>query len=133
VEQEARLFGRYLLDRDPADELIRRYAAGSEVLFRDSAATDDLLGFVLRHPRTLPFCDAAAGLMRRDSLLRKKILLMAAILEASVDNAEDFLTPPPGLIRTALELARLGFLAGFKFAVGALILATVPSGRQKSR
>lgn len=127
------MFGRYLLERDPPEELINRYIAASEQLFSDDTASGDaaLLDFVDRHPHSLPFVDAAAGLMRPNSLLRKKILLMAAILEASVHHASEFLAPPPGRGRTLLSLAWYALSAGFKFVIGAAVLAAIPSGRSE--
>ncbi|MDP9179829.1 MAG: hypothetical protein M3O61_19330, partial [Gemmatimonadota bacterium] len=63
------------------------------------------------------------------SLLRKKILLMAAILEASVHHASEFLAPPPGRAKTFLLLAWYSLSAAFKFLIGALILAMVPAAK----
>lgn len=132
--REAVLFARYLLDRDPPPELINRYIAASEQLFSGETAAGDaaLLEFVDRHPRALPFVDAAAGLMRPNSLLRKKILLMAAILEASVHHAREFLAPPPGRVRTLVSLSWYTLSAAVKFAIGAVILTTIPAGRGDS-
>ena len=132
--RQARLFARYLLRCDPAEELIARYVAASESLFQGPTNADDaaLLAFVDRHPTALPFIDAAAGLMRPASLLRKKILLMAAILEASVDHASEFLAPPPGRVRTLLTLVWLGISASIKLGIGALILATIPAAAEEA-
>ncbi|MEO7682445.1 MAG: hypothetical protein ABIU86_00785 [Gemmatimonadaceae bacterium] len=130
---EARLFGRYLLDSDPSPELIGRYAAANAALFPGEPGGADaaLIDFVSRHPRALPFLDAAAGLLRPDSLLRKKILLMAAIQETSVHHADAFLAAPPGRTRTILLLARYAASAGVKFAIGAAILSALPRRRSE--
>lgn len=131
--REARLFGRYLLDRDPPPELIDRYVAACDQLFGGETDTADaaLLGYVDRHPHALPFLDAAAGVLRPGSLLRKKILLMAAIIEASVHHAGEFLAPPPGRARTLLALSSYALSAGIKFVIGAVILAAIPTGRSE--
>ena len=131
--REAGLFARYLLDRDPPEELIARYIAASEQIFPQLPTADEaaLLTFVDRHPGALPFVDAAAGVLRPGSLLRKKILLMAAILEASVHLTRDFLAPPPGRGRTLLALSWYALSAGIKFAIGAAILAVIPTGRDE--
>lgn len=133
--REAGLFARYLLDRDPPEELIARYIAASEQVFPRLPTGDEaaLLAFVHRHPGALPFVDAAAGVLLPGSLLRKKILLMAAILEASVHHAREFLAPPPGRGRTLLALSWYALSAAIKFAIGAVILAVmlavIPAGR----
>ena len=132
--REAVLFARYLLDRDPPPDLIDRYIAASEQVFPDEPPAGDaqLLAFVARNPAAHPYVDAAAGFLRPASLLRKKILLMAAILEASVHYSSEFLAPPPGRLRTVLSLAWYSLSAALKFAIGALILAVVPPARKKS-
>ena len=132
--REARLFGRYLLDRDPPADLINRYVAASEQLFPGEPSAGDaaLLAFVARNPTALPFVDAAAGFLRPGSLLRKKILLMAAILEASVHYSSEFLAPPPGRVRTVLSLAWYSLSAALKLVIGALILAVIPPARKES-
>jgi hypothetical protein len=126
---EAELFGRYLLGVDPAPELIERYLDAVARLFPSSPAPEDaaLLKFVEANPGLLRFVDAAAGLMRPESLLRKKILVMAAIVEASVHHADEFLASPPGPVRTVALLAWHGLSAAIKAAIGAAILAMVPS------
>jgi hypothetical protein len=131
--REAGLFARYLLDRDPPEELIARYIAASEEVFPQLPTADDaaLLAFVGRHPGALPFVDAAAGVLRPGSLLRKKILLMAAILEASVHHAREFLAPPPGRGRTLLALSRYALSSGVKLAIGAVMLATISARRNE--
>lgn len=125
--REARLFGRYLLDRNPPDDLVERYVAATTELFPDVPTGDDaaMLQFVDRHPAALAFVDAACGLLRPASLLRKKLLLMAAILEASVHYAPEFLAPPPGRVRTTLLLTWYGMSAGIKFVIGAALIATI--------
>src|SRR5687768_13460011 len=126
--REAVVFARYLLDREPPEDLINRYVAASEQVFPSEPSGGDaaLLAFVARNPAALPYVDAAAGFLRPGSLLRKKILLMAAILEASVRYSTEFLAPPPGRLRTVLSLAWYSLSAALKFAIGALILAVVP-------
>src|SRR5687768_16994168 len=78
---EGLLFARYLLDRDPPAELITRYVVASARLFAGTSSSHDVavLSFIQRYPSALPFLDAAAGLLGKGLLLRKKLLLMAAI------------------------------------------------------
>jgi hypothetical protein len=129
--REAELFARYLLDRDPPPELIERYVDACTRVFIDSPSDSDaaVMDLVRRQPGALPYLDAAAGLLRPASLLRRKLLLMAAILEASPHYAREFLDVPPGRVRTLLLLFWYGLVAGVKFVVGALILSMVPARR----
>ena len=131
LEQEGRLFGRYLVGREPSRELVERYRDANRLLF---AATDPrsdaaVIAFARRHPWSIPFLDAAAGILRPGSLLRNKILVMAAVLEASPAFAEEFL---PGAVRPvslALRVLGLGTLAVARAAFGVLVYAAASRSR----
>src|SRR5437016_1091752 len=85
LEREARLFSHYLLGADPPREVVARYAAAHAFHFVEPAPADDraVLDFAVRHPWALGPLDAACARRKPDSLLRKKLLMTAAILEAS--------------------------------------------------
>jgi nucleoside-diphosphate-sugar epimerase len=117
------LIAGYLIDADPPAELTERYVAAHRELFGDVAATE--WEFVRRHPRALPFLDAATGMLARQSLLRKKVLLAAAILEASPAYADFFLAEVEGRIRILGLLASQGVLGVGKLALGAPLLFAV--------
>ena len=118
-----KLIARYLIDADPPAELANRYVAAHRELFGDVAAPE--WEFVRQHPRALPYLDAAAGVLARQSLLRKKILLAAAILEASPAYADFFLAEVEGRIRILGLLAWQGALGVGKLALGAPLLLAV--------
>jgi len=90
---EALAMAQYLMGAPLSRELIDRYADASHTLLGMHSPKPELV-FVRRHPWALPFMDAAVGLMRPESLLRKKLLLMTAILEATPNHAEYFLKQP---------------------------------------
>ena len=123
LQQEAMLMGRYLLDVDPSAALIQRYVDANQQLLSDKNTARDLapLVFVRRHPWALPYVDAACGLLQPDALLRNKLLVMVAILEATPDHVAAFfpvtLSKPVFLLR----LFGLGLSAGGKFALGCLL------------
>lgn len=126
---ECRLFTRYLLGAEPRVGLVERYAAAHRHLLPDAGEPPCReLGFVRRHPRSLPFLDAALGLGRTQSLLRRKIYLMAAILETSPDHAGFFLEPPATPARALATLAWCGLATAARLAIGLplLLLARRP-------
>src|SRR5438046_9346229 len=103
LEAEARLFTRYLVGRPPPAELVDRYRAANAAIFTEPVAREDaaLVAFARRHPWSVSLLDAASGLLRPGSLLRNKILLMAAILETSPAFAAELLprdARPPRLL-----------------------------------
>lgn len=98
LEEEASLLGRYLVGREPSPELCERYARAHRTLLAGPTDPRDLalMRFVHRHPWSLGPLDAACGLLRPGRLLRNKILVMAAVLEATTDFAEHFLPRQSG-------------------------------------
>lgn len=124
LEGEARIFARYLVGRPPPPELIDRYRAANARLFTAPAPAADrsLVAFVRRHPWSVGLLDAAAGIRRPGSLLRNKILVMAAILETAPAFAGEFLAPPVGPLALALRVAGLGTLAVVRTILGMALL-----------
>lgn len=120
LEAEARLFARYLLDRDAPSEMIERYVGAHASIGLGAADPLDkrILDFMRKQPWSIGLLDATLALLSPASLARRKILLMAAILEASPRFAGEFLpvaVPVPSLV---LKLAWIGISSGFKFALG---------------
>jgi len=131
LEQEGRLFGRYLVGREPSRELVERYRDANRLLF---AATDPrsdaaVIAFARRHPWSIPFLDAAAGILRPGSLLRNKILVMAAVLEASPAFADEFLSRTVHPASLVLRVLALGTLAALRAAVGMLLYVAAARSR----
>jgi hypothetical protein len=76
LRTEAIVFGRYLIDREPAEELVARYCRANQELFAGQGNDADraVLDFARRHPWSIGMLDAAAGLTAHDSQLRRKLL-----------------------------------------------------------
>jgi hypothetical protein len=131
LENEGRIFARYLLGREAAPELVERYAAANRRLLRDAADPRDgaVLGFVYRHPWSLSLLDAACALLRPAGLLRTKLLIMAAILETSPAHAADFLPRSAGTAALFARLAGLGVLAAGRAIAGVLLY--LPASRAR--
>jgi hypothetical protein len=124
LTDEAHAFARYLVGQDAPADMLERYSAASASLIPEAPTSSEqaMLTFCLRHRWTLPAIDAAAGPLRPDCLLRKKIYLMAAVLEAAPDFASDFLPREAPLWMLAAELAASILSSGLKVAFGLALL-----------
>ena len=131
LELEGRLFGRYLVGREPPRELVERYREANRILLGGTAPGSDaaVIAFARRHPWSIPFLDGAAGLVRPGSLLRNKILVMAAVLEASPAFAEEFLSRTVHPVSLVLRVLGLATLAVVRAAVGVLVYAAAARSR----
>jgi hypothetical protein len=121
---EFELFARYLLGQEAPDELLPRYLNANSILFREGCDPKETaaVAFVSRYPRTLPYIDAACGLLRPDHLLRKKLLVMMAILETTPALADHFLSRPTrGMLPLFAEVAWTGLVASVKAVVGLVL------------
>ncbi|HJQ82702.1 MAG TPA: hypothetical protein VKA21_01395 [Candidatus Binatia bacterium] len=120
LEIEAHAFARHLVGRTPPPELVARYCDASALLFPGPDAPVDaaVLGFVRRHPWSVSFLEPAAGFLRPGGLLRNKVLVMSAILEASPAFADEFLFRPVGVVTLALRVAAVGTLAVLRTVLG---------------
>ncbi|MCH8332818.1 hypothetical protein IIC65_02700 [Candidatus Sumerlaeota bacterium] len=117
---EARRFAWYLLRREPPQQLVQRYVQACRLLFPHPLDRSDqqVIDFAVTRPWSVPLLDAATGLRRPDAPLRRKILLMAALLEASPFGAEDFMPRRCSRTRLFLELASCGLAAAVKVVLG---------------
>jgi hypothetical protein len=120
LAREAYLYSRYLIDREPPEEIVERYIKANRVLGIDSASPldTDILDFSLKHPWSIPFLDAAAGFLKPDAILRKKIYTMAAVLEASPHFTGHFLPQTISPLKLFAQLIVNGLSAGLKIMFG---------------
>jgi NADH dehydrogenase len=123
---EGRLFGCYMLGSVPPPELIDRYAAASLAILGEGS--DPEIRFVLRHPGALPFVDAASGILRPRSRLRQKLLIMAAVLEATPRYADFFLRDPEPPPRLLAALAWHALTGGLRIVAGIPVLLLARRG-----
>jgi hypothetical protein len=93
LRQEANLYTQYIIDNKPSEEIIERYIDANRKLGIDVVSGPDerIISYSLKHPWSIPFLDAAAGFLQPQSLLRKKVYTMAAVLETSTHYNEFFL------------------------------------------
>jgi hypothetical protein len=120
---EARIFARYLVGRNPSPAHVERYVAASRTHFPDPLPPDDaaVLAWVRRHPWSVGPLDAACGLARPGGALRNRVLLMAAVLEATPEFADDFLPHHLGPLALAARVGVAGVVAVAN-ALGGLLL-----------
>jgi hypothetical protein len=123
LELEARCFAAYLVDREPPAALIERYRRANEELLPEPAVGQDraLMDLVHARPSLLPLLDGASGLLRPASLLRRKLLVMLALLETTPELAGWFEPPARGWARTIASLIGQGALGVLQLAAGLLI------------
>ena len=125
LRAEAIAFGRYLIGNEPSPELVERYVRANEQLFQ-GVLPDAIVDYARRHPRSIAMLDAAEGLMRgRDSLLRRKLLVMTAIVETTpelVEKMEPRAVPLPTL---AWRLGAAGARSAASAAAGLALRAFV--------
>jgi hypothetical protein len=125
LEAEACLLAKYMVGRAPSRDFIDRYREANGVLLGQPVCDRDaaLVTFARRHPWSIPFLDAACGLLRPRSLLRMKILIMSAVLEASPEFADEFLPRDTGRAKLVFSLGVLGLAAVTRTVLGTLLYA----------
>lgn len=118
---EAATVGRYLLGRPIDDASVELYVrAVSRGLAPLDPADQRLFGRAIRHPWLLGFLDGAVSLRQRRGGVRRRLLMMFAILEASPVYCEHFLPQPASRLHV-VAVAWAGTRALIKAAVGLLL------------
>jgi hypothetical protein len=117
---EGKVFARYLLGVDLQPHLAERYAEACRCLFQEPPAAADaaLVRFATGHSWSIAPLDAATALFRPDALLHRKILVLAAILEATPDHADRFLPKSKPLPSLLLTIAWVGISSAISIAIG---------------
>jgi hypothetical protein len=130
VEEEAAIFAQYLVRGAAPADVVERYRDAVARLFPDPEGPRDraLLAFVRRHPWSVGCLDAAAALVARDSRLRQRLLVMAALLETTPEGAGEFLPREPGLGALAVGLPVIGLAAVARVLLG-LVLFPIAAAR----
>ena len=106
LKLESVLISKYLIDCIPPKELTERYVNANLILLgnQDHVMKNPELRFIYRYPFVLPFIDAAAGILSPNSIIRKKILIMSAIIEATPTFSDFFLRKPDPLLKLLIIL-----------------------------
>src|SRR5262245_31578228 len=130
VPVEAAVFARYLVGGEPARELLVRYGAACRARLPGAPERRDslVLEFIHGNSWALGPLDAACGLLRPRCALRQRLLIMAAVLEATPVYADEFLPRHETAGGLALVLAWVGLTTVFKTVVGVPLLLIIEAG-----
>jgi hypothetical protein len=131
IRREFRVFGRYLVGRDPGAGALAHYerwhATNGNAEAASAPPIDRVLVAVARiHPVATRIADAYCARLRRVSLLRRKLVLVLALIECSPETYA--LVEEPRSSGRAGAWARLvasGAVEGLAFVAGAIVLAPV--------
>ena len=125
LEREAALFASYLGVPRLNPELAHRYARALRTRNVPVTSRDRrILRFVAARPALLPFVDGGLALRYPTSELRRRLFVMAAILEATPDHAERFL--PVGRSPLYVAFAAVAAVrAAFRGAIGTVLIGWI--------
>jgi hypothetical protein len=131
LERQCRLFSRYLLDREPTAYVLSQYLRAHQVHpefvnARLKPFDEALLRLGPGSRLTMPMVDAYARIFAPRSMLRKKLILLLAILESSPGSFES-LESPTATSRVGAYIslaARCARFAGF-LALSSMVLLPV--------
>jgi hypothetical protein len=117
LKKQAEIFANYLVRQPPPKKLVEIFIDSIEA---DADNTDTFLLLALTRPCLLPYLDAYSELFRPTSLLRQRLYLMCAILEASPHYVDYFL-PRKRSPFYIFMLPILGLRALYRLTVGIMI------------
>jgi hypothetical protein len=124
LRTEAHVFGRYLVGEPPSEALVERYRAANHCIPAVDG-DDEVVAYARRHPWSVSLLDAAAGLTAADSLLRRKLLVMTAIVETTPELAGKTEPRALGLPQLTLRLGIAGVRTALEAALGLALTAMV--------
>jgi len=124
LRTEAHVFGRYLVGERLSEALVERYRAANQTLAAVQG-DDEIVAYARRHPWAVPLLDAAAGLTAASSLLRKKLLVMTAIVETTPELIAKTEPRAVGLPQLTVRLGIAGVRTALEVALGLALAAVV--------
>lgn len=129
LSAECRVFTRHLLGVDPAAAVVDAYVAAHERAPHYAAETAfdvRLVTVAVRHPLLARLADAYGRLLAPTGLLRRKLVLLLAILETTPPHYRAVDAPlAGGLVTTVGALAFQGVVAGAGAVLALLVFAPI--------
>ena len=119
---EASLFARYLGVKTNDAILFEQYHKGVNILNLDLQAKETrAMNTLLRFPFLLAFADAGFAITEKENMIRKRLLLMAALIETNKKYVSLFITNKNTSGAILKFLCRV-ILAGVKSCIGFVLL-----------
>lgn len=128
VAREAHCFARYLIRRPATERLVARYGEALEGLglaVPQSGYDRRMVAAAGRHPLAVEALDTAAALLDRKCLLRRRLFVLAGLMETDSDFTQCFFEPPPGRPGVLMSLLGSGLRAAFWLVLGAPVLCVL--------
>jgi hypothetical protein len=108
THRECDALARYLVGRPCPADVAERYRRATDELKLDLSPLENALWRASIGFRPLLAClDAGVGLWHRDGNIRRRLLVMFALLEASTENTDRFLFFPRRVVAHAGSLFRI--------------------------
>jgi hypothetical protein len=122
ISREAKIFAKYLAGVKIDDVTALLYAKAIEARLLLCEGHDKRLEtFILKYPFWIGFVDAALALTDKQSVLRKKIFVMLAIMETSPEYTEFFLAKK-GSFFTLIRICAVGTRSVYRFILGFFLI-----------
>lgn len=128
IANEANCFSRYLLGHDATNEVIARYGTALvtlELADPDSPFEIRLISAAAKHPLVTAALDTATALFAKKCILRKRLYVLAGILETDPEYADFFLKTPTSKLALLLSLLWIGVRAAIMLVVGVPLLLVI--------
>ena len=129
LEQECRVFARYLTGQDPSRYIIEKYQDFHQKIgVRGGSARFDrfLVSTAARGPYWTRLADSYGTLFRRNSVLREKLVIVLALLECAPPASETLdRVPAGGLTGALLRMAVGGMSYALALSIGGLLFSPV--------
>ena len=123
LEREARIITNYLVGKPCTEELVQRYVeANLKQPIYIAPEEEKLWRKAVRGPYWMAFIDSGLAFVRPKSQIRRKIFVMLAILEASVEYCDDFLPRARNKVQVFFLLVFEGVKAAFFALIGLIII-----------
>ena len=122
LEVEARVFGKYLIGQEISKTVINLYKmAHVETSFEFFENDSRILKFILKHPSFVGIVDGGLAIHKEDSVIRKKIFYLLAILEAMPEYSHYFLSTK-SFMRNILEFLLFGIRGVYRMVSGYILI-----------
>ena len=123
--EEAKVFGNYLLKRNPDNQSVSLYVSAMEKMqLVLSEKEKRMLGFIMKNKWSVGILDSSLAMFDKRSAVRKKLFVMFAILEVSPRNSAAFLPRrnPPFYF---LYVLYAGIRSVAKSLIGSLLISFI--------